>query len=307
MVSLSVHGFFGMKNFGDDLFCCAAEQVAGRHFPGARSFLAAPPLDGCGLESLFPQAIPTKWFSRPDALGAGIRMMTGSRAFTRTSTLVLAGGSVATRLAGVRRAQAHASRFLPKRWIALGISVGPFVNDADEGMVADFLRRFQFIGVRDTASLERCHDFGLADRAVMMGDLVALLRWPESPDTRTGGRVVMVPCRSASAGLWSNMVQLAVDSGHAVAVLSLNSHPDYGDDEIARDNHEYLAQSGVDSILLRYQDLGVADAWNLLGGARAVISGRLHGAISAYLQGVPFALIDYQEKCRTSAPTRAHV
>ena len=37
--------------------------------------------------------------------------------------------------------------------------------------------------------------------------------------------------------------------------------------------------------------------WHGLAGCRAVLSVRLHGAITAYLCGVPFSLVEYHRKC----------
>jgi polysaccharide pyruvyl transferase WcaK-like protein len=86
-----------------------------------------------------------------------------------------------------------------------------------------------------------------------------------------------------------------------VDVYSLNEHADHGDQPLAADAHRALQDHGIATRWLRYRDQGPLAMARSIGGCDAFISARLHGALVAYLYGVPFAIVDYHRKCRDFA------
>ena len=84
-----------------------------------------------------------------------------------------------------------------------------------------------------------------------------------------------------------------------VLMLVLNEHHSMGDANLTLAVAGLLEQEGLDVSVIRYTSipkiLGAIEACD------AVLSVRLHGAIAAFVQGVPFALVDYHPKCRDFA------
>jgi polysaccharide pyruvyl transferase WcaK-like protein len=86
-----------------------------------------------------------------------------------------------------------------------------------------------------------------------------------------------------------------------VDVFSLNGHPVHGDEALAADLQLRMRDRGVVATLRPYRGQDPLATVREIGRCDAFISARLHGAIVAYLCGVPFAIVDYHPKCRDFA------
>jgi len=82
-----------------------------------------------------------------------------------------------------------------------------------------------------------------------------------------------------------------------VRIFSLNSHPIHGDNQRSEYVSERLKAAGIAVELIDYAERGVIGTWRDIAACDAVVSVRLHGAITAYLCGVPFILFEYHKKC----------
>jgi polysaccharide pyruvyl transferase WcaK-like protein len=86
-----------------------------------------------------------------------------------------------------------------------------------------------------------------------------------------------------------------------VDVFSLNGHPTHGDEALAEDLQSRLRERGIAVMLRAYRGRDPLATVREVGRCDAFISARLHGAIVAYMCGVPFALVEYHPKCRDFA------
>ncbi len=303
-----VVGFYGVSNYGDDLFCEAINLSSDRLFPGEKVRIVSPvDLSGRGRPKL-PRWL-TRYFGSSGVAGILSRLVTGLYIAVRGDLIVMGGGSVLSDVHGVRRLQQLVARLTGVRFAALGVSLGPFTDDVSRNRVAAFANTFERLVVRDRESVEQAGDMGLTEKCVLGGDLASLYpRAGQHRATLSDGRkrIMVIPCRyegfrpaELARGVASALEENSLSSDDVgISVLSVNNHDAYGDDALAAELVTELKALGHRPTGLNYEDLGVKETWDLIAVQDAVISGRLHGGITAYLASVPYTLIEYHTKCK---------
>ncbi len=314
-------GYYGMRNFGDDLFgvLCAA---AARRYWDADPLLVGPGLDGVQARATWPAMLPSALYGSSGALGKAARVMGFVRGLRASDVLVMGGGSVITARESFRKPMMlSAMRRGRLQLAALGVSVGPFPDAASEASAAAFVRQFSYLSVRDRRSYELARRMGLETIAHHGRDLAGLLRDVRplssrslASDDRSVPRIGIAPCRydvrsdhpAPTPTQWHDAVvhavaRMAARTPLQVEVFSLNAHAQHGDEALAAQLQHRLRERGVVTRLHAYgggDPLATVDA---IAQCDAFISARLHGAIVAYLCSVPFAIVDYHPKCRDFA------
>lgn len=166
-MKILVIGAYGESNFGDDVLMRVAAGILKTNFPGSE------------IHFLSQQSPPPRLF-------ADVQMVDGQTAETGLYDFVVFGGgtqffsfgqgllrriagkirSIAKVFAGrAKSSQDPASPF--PSWInrvpnfGLGLGFGPFASAAHERHIAGWMRRFAFVGVRDSYSLEFGRRHGL--------------------------------------------------------------------------------------------------------------------------------------------------
>ncbi|WP_330476580.1 polysaccharide pyruvyl transferase family protein [Terrabacter sp. C0L_2] len=291
-------GYFGMDNFGDDLFVKTIAADPGRYTGAEEVVFGCPPIGGIQASYSWSGRLLRKQFQNEGRIGGIVRLAVGLEGLLRCRTLVMGGGSVLSSLEGVRRVQAKLTRRSRFKWRAVSVSIGPFERNSDADEVLDFLSRFDSVAVRDERSYRLAVSKGLGQVTQNWGDIV--LGSPPANVSRIPGRIVLIPCIDAPWEHHSGTIlaikefaateQLALD----VVVLSVNSNSTHGDDEFSERCAGAL--SGVPVRRLRYVDIGVRETWELIGSASLVVSGRLHGIIAAMANGVPSVGFEYHQK-----------
>ena len=99
-----------------------------------------------------------------------------------------------------------------------------------------------------------------------------------------------------NAALFEGVAQYVKREGVSVRIFCLNTHPRWGDEELSRKLQERLEGQGANVEWISAKD-NLLGCWQGLATCDAVLSVRLHGAITAYLCGVPFSLVEYHRKC----------
>lgn len=313
-------GYYGMNNFGDDLFgaLCAA---AARGYWNAEPLLVGPVLDGVQARYTMPPSFPAAWYGGSGAVGKASRLLSFCRGLRGSDVLVLGGGSVITARQSFRKPlMLSAQRRGKVQLAAVGVSIDPFESARSEAEVADFMSRFTYLAVRDRRSYRLAASIGLADITHQGRDLAGLLPLLAATPVRTPRaaeapyRIGIAPCnytqgRDYPAPSWSSLQAPLLDALTALAgaralqveVFSLNEHPLHGDSVLADELHARLQARGVRAQRWRYARQGPWGAVEAIANCDAMISARLHGAIVAYMLGVPFMIIDYHPKCRDFA------
>jgi polysaccharide pyruvyl transferase WcaK-like protein len=196
---------------------------------------------------------------------------------------------------------------------AVGVSVGPFVSAASQRRLVDVLRGIPYVAVRDGASAEALHAMGYPGKLTVAADLAGLLpeALGEDPDTprvsrnqrpRLGVTLLGVDYeaseedfRRRERALIGGIRMLAEKEPIDVTVFVFNTHPQHGDAGVSRRLASALSDlCGVREVT---EKDGVARIWREMRECDLGLHVRLHGAIFAYMAGVPFTLLPYQRKC----------
>jgi len=305
----SVVGYYGMSNYGDDLFLEAIRGASGELMPGLRIRVVG------GFAALEPrkrslEGLKARLYASNSTAGAAYRLALGIYAVATSGTIVLGGGSVLWGVTGVREIQRRMSNMLTTRFMAFGVSIGPFASLSDRDNVTRFVRVFDRVVVRDASSLVLGRSMRPMAEVSLGGDLAALYNPPpetrvrDSATRRIGFSVCAYPgfgvddaaraARALAAALKHTRKDGITDE---VVVLALNNHRDSGDDTLATAAQMALSEQSINSSVARYADYGVAGTWHLISSLDALLAVRLHAAITAYLTSVPFALVEYHSKC----------
>lgn len=298
-----VVGYYGMRNFGDDLFCVVAahHRIAVQH---ERDLLfACPRIPGLEADFLVPAGVCERLYGREDRVGSLTRTIFGLIGYLRASTILLAGGSVLERVHGVRRLQLVLHTLgLKRRWLAAGVSLGPFADASAKAAVSHLLRNFDALWVRDHDSASLAQEMSIAHRTVLGTDLAALLPSTSSAMPIEDGPLVIVPYGGLSLQATQTLIEhLAAglreqSERRRIVLLTLNNHSSRGDDQMAAFASTQLKRYDIEHQVVRYDTVGLAGVIDLLASASALITGRLHGGIVAYLNSVPFVLLEHHHK-----------
>jgi polysaccharide pyruvyl transferase WcaK-like protein len=316
-------GYYGMRNFGDDLFGVLC-STASRLYWNAEPTLVGPTLVDLEGGSTWPRRFPLDLYGATSAAGKCSRLLSFVRGVHGNDVLVMGGGSVITARESFRKPlMLWANRRRGLQLAAVGVSIGPFADRADEAIVAEYASHFSYLSVRDRRSYELALDLGL-DRVTHHGrDLAGLLSLlVPTRSARVGMRadhggplhIGIAPCRysprpdhpAPTMDAWQDamieaLATIALRSPLQVEVFSLNGHPHHGDQALAEDIQSRLRARGIDADLRLYRGDDPLAIVRDICRCDAFISARLHGAIVAYLCGVPFTIIDYHPKCRDFA------
>jgi polysaccharide pyruvyl transferase WcaK-like protein len=316
-------GYYGMRNFGDDLFGVLCTTAA-RLYWGAEPTLVGPALADLDGESTWPQRLPLDLYGATGAAGKCSRLLSFIRGVHGNDVLVMGGGSVITARESFRKPlMLWAKRRRSLQLAAVGVSIGPFADRADEAVVAEYARHFSYLSVRDRRSYELALSLGL-ERVTHHGrDLAGLLSLVVPTGSARAGmiadhgrplRIGIAPCRytprpdhpAPTMDAWQDamidaLAAIAPRAPMQVEVFSLNGHPHHGDQALAEDIQSRLRARGMDAELRLYRGHDPLAVVRDICRCDAFISARLHGAIVAYLCGVPFTIIDYHPKCRDFA------
>ncbi|GAA5075207.1 polysaccharide pyruvyl transferase family protein [Lysobacter panacisoli] len=313
-------GYYGMCNFGDDLFGVLCSAAARRYW-NADPCVIGPPLAGAGADSTWP--LPRTFYGASGAVGKAARLFGFARGLRGADVLVMGGGSVINARESFRQPMMlSAQRSGKLQLAAVGVSIGPFADAAGEETAANFVRHFTYLSVRDRRSFELARRMGVEHITHAGRDLAGLLPlvsadpgWiPSTGSDRSVPCIGLAPCSytvrddhpSPSPAQWhdaaiSALSRMSARTPLQVEVFSLNGHPRHGDAALSRELCERLRSRGVP---VRIREYAGGDPLMIVQAIRecdAFISARLHGAIVAYLCGVPFGIVDYHPKCRDFA------
>lgn len=325
MTSRKLHvgftGYYGMNNFGDDLFGAICSAAADTYWH-AEPRVAGPVITGVDARYTMPRWYPASLYGGAGALGKASRLYSFRRALHASDVLVMGGGSIINARESFRRPMMLSAQQRGKiQLAAVGVSIDPVEDAAAEASVADFVERFAYISVRDRRSYDLATKMGLRetlhhgrDLAGLLPLLIPLRRTDPGAVPKDPVRIGVALCnygeasgyaapdkQSMQSALVVALVKVARGRSVQIDLFSLNEHDQRGDYALAQTFRRQLQQQRLDARLLRYRGLGPAAMAQEIGRCDAFVSARLHGAIVAYLQGVPFTIIEYHQKCNDFA------
>lgn len=310
---LALTGYYGMNNYGDDLFAICSYSAALKYWPSFDPIILSPSLTNFQANYGFPSLLSDKIWQLHSPAGQIARACTLVSNSMRVEKYVFAGGSVFTSsTVGVNDLVLSLTAYKAISLSAIGVSIGPFKRSCDEKKVKERLKRFDYIAVRDQISYQRLESYGLDAKILESADLAGVLPLilPVSAENDThnddslliGFSPCCMPERPDLEKLYCDIfvqavTQLPAHRRVSVNVICLNQHYKVGDVDLCIYVKDALDRHGVANSLTFYNDIGALNTWSMISRLDAYISVRLHGAITAYLCNVPFFLFEYHEKC----------
>lgn len=306
-MDITFTGYYGMQNYGDDLFGVLSTYGARKWWPNSTPKILAPAISGHQEVFTIPRIVPAEIYSRTDIIGKTIRSIFALREMSNGGKLIFSGGSLfSSNRSKIFETLATNSRRKSKSLAAMGVSIGPFDSISSEKSLISFLRQFDYISTRDLSSFEKLESYSLNARIANCRDLagIAPLAFSDIETHHTPKRYIgYASCHLFNDKLSQNSFDeifiqaIKRRQDLPVKVFNLNSHQKLGDMRHNAYVYERLRESGVQVELVDYSKIGVLRTWKEIASCKAMVSIRLHGAISAYLQGIPFILYEYHKKC----------
>ena len=313
MKSIGFSGYYGMANYGDDLFGVVSALAARHYWPSIEVRIIAPRLDCFAAAYGVPSFVPPQLYRRLDVVGLATRATTVLGNAALVDKYVYAGGSTfhSGRL-DVMRILFWINRRRASYFSAIGVSIGPFETISDERATKKLLSYFEYVAVRDKRSYDVVNSFDLDVPLVLAADLAGTVplvhkkkgvaRARQLTDITVGFSPCFLIGRAREAKRYCDCFVNAVrvmsrEINFHVKIICLNEHEEVGDVDLCNYAKNELAAVDVASEVVRYRNLGVLATWDEIAGLDAYFSVRLHGAITAYMCKVPFYLFEYHQKC----------
>jgi polysaccharide pyruvyl transferase WcaK-like protein len=305
-------GYYGMMNYGDDLFAIVSAAAAQHYWLNWDVAIMGRRINGVNSDFVVPD-----WFPQNLYASTGLAAKLSRLAFLlggtwRANKFIFCGGSLfSSQSSGVRDVFCALKHNTPHFLSAIGVSIGPFSSLEDEKKINKILKNFEYLALRDEASYQIAQSFNLPGKIVLSGDLAGIMpQFVDSSGSKSANfvkRIGFSPCflgkTPAIAKKYCDTfissithIKASVSDVHVV-ILNLNNHPKIGDVELSVYVKNELDQRNISNELLNYSDIGVMNTWKTIAGFDAYVSVRLHGAVSAYLTRTPFALFEYHVKC----------
>lgn len=307
MKSVVFTGYYGMKNYGDDLFGVVSAYGAATWWPQFSPIILAPRIAGQTERFSVPALISADRYAGSGSIGKLIRTLFSTKELLQGGKFVFSGGSLfSSNRSRIMDMIQRISRVSGKQLSAIGVSIGPFDSSASEAAVVAFLRRFEYISVRDHASYTLLQSYQLDASIAVGSDLAGLMPALAGTIQKPARQTLVIgyaPCRIRGQPETTRRIDdlfiAAVTRRRdvSVRVFSLNSHVLHGDNEQSDYVSRRLTAAGIAVERVDYAERGVLGTWRDIATCDAMVSVRLHGAITAYLSGVPFILFEYQKKC----------
>lgn len=314
-MKITLNGYYGFANYGDELFNLATVLAARRWWQGHETDILGPPVAGIDARFRVPGWFPRWLYTAPEFHGKLGRLSFLTGAMLTRDLIVYAGGSTLSYGSIMKKVQRMAAERDIIQFAGIGVSIGPFADAADEAEAARFLRKFTYFSVRDKKSVVMLEKMRVPVKPLLARDLVGVLPSllpPVKPasvassqpltlgvslcnhERHTGGDVSREERRNAA--LVEGVARFAQRERMKVRIFCLNAHPLWGDAELSRRLQLLLQERGV-SLEVVSAENNLLGCWYGLASCSAVFSVRLHGGITAYVCGVPFSLVEYHVKC----------
>ncbi|QIR98926.1 polysaccharide pyruvyl transferase family protein [Vibrio diabolicus] len=299
-------GFYGMRNFGDDLFSSISSHGAAKYWNENNVKIIGPKVDNSNVYYSIPNEKMLNIYSSHGFLGKSYRLWNSLSNAINSETVVYSGGSLFSNVSSSVRE--FVDSYSGAQLFALGVSVGPFINSHDELKVKQKLSKFKYISVRDKTSFDIVNSFELDSKIVQSCDLAGLI--PEIYNFHKEDsdfiKVGFSPCnnvnnpeemRSFCEDFYNSILKLSKFINLEVTLFNLNTHSIIGDQKLNNRLYYRLINSGINCKIISYSSCGIEKTISLINNLDLMVSARLHGAVAAYTLKVPYILYEYHKKC----------
>lgn len=307
-------GYYGMKNYGDDLFTKVINWGNKEFWESEAKFLS-PKVKGVDAKFWVNSSFMIALYQNKSIVGKIVRSSINIIAAFSSNYLIMAGGSTIGSLSSNTMMKLHIllAKLKITKFAGIGLSVGPFFNSEDYNNAKKYLSYFEFLYVRDKNSYEIVKEMGCVENLFLANDLVGLLPLVDKDSeievdyTEKKKKILGVSlCNferfnqlpTVDEENRNNFIIDAIkkfkhDTGYSVVIFCLNTHESNGDVELS----ERLAEElDFDAEIIFFDD-NLENTLKKIRECTIFFTIRLHGAITAYLYDIPFSLVEYHEKC----------
>ena len=200
---------------------------------------------------------------------------------------------------------------------AIGVSLGPYKNTEDERAVVSYLKRLDFLALRDEYSYQLALSYNLPFKPINAFDLAALLpaiyEDPLAAHTqRSGEKVIGISAcyferyrnhtdldneERREAYLKRLLLEITKHTNAKLRFFEFNGHPVVGDQKITASIINFLKANQIDNIEFIPYNPNTAYIYNKVLECNLMLSVRLHASIFACFGNIPFFLLEYHRKC----------
>ncbi len=303
-------GFYGFQNSGDDVFL-ETTAWATKNLMNEMS----PVYFGNNL----PQLVnPYTEYSKANFKGHD--RLIAAYELRNAAYFISAGGSTFSRHKknSYKEIAEYVKKYYNKKLKtgAIGVSIGPFKTKEDEYNVQEYLKRMNFLAVRDRRSFEYVNALNLPYKPVEAFDLAALLPevYKDIPFNKEHNfenkKIIGISICPVESITNKNFIEKEEQRNKKIQELIkklnslhdnlifrffiINGHKNIGDENLTKKMIENLGIHNYE--IVPYQNK-VYDIWASIKNCDFMIATRLHAAIMAAYADVPFILNEYHQKC----------
>lgn len=298
MPLVTLIGYYGRKNIGDDIMLSALESGLHDRIPGCR-------INICSAAQLPIQTRPATHVIVTPSLVGRVRKLAS---LAESKTVIWGGGTCLyedgpgglSGLRGLRRMQ-RICRLFGTRFALIGVGVGDIHTFAGRRLVSSIISDADLVVCREAESVRLATELAAGQEIHMGGDLAFLAAIPEAQTTKERAlkpRIVAFCGTSYHAGdadlvrRYRAMIEQWLNSG-VEKILFIPMHQGTASDNdlhyrlsdgLLNDRHEHIAYATVDECLAA------------LRRCDAAVSFRLHGVVLADFVGTPCLAVAYSPK-----------
>lgn len=300
-------GYYGMRNSGDDALLLASVMGAKNELNAKKLIVSST----SNASPLGPDIILNKLHQ--DQSFKGQNRLAHYRAAYNSKRIIFGGGSVFHTAQDIELKRQMMALCGSDESIAVGVSMGPFSNKQAELQCKEFIKECSFIGVRDRKSLQIAKDLVPEANVKLTFDLAPLVTltpfFSIKKRKENGVLINICPVPVNASGetnsheqeeLLKNMKEVITlawkQTKLPITLISLNGHPDYGDDELCK---RLILRCNKD-IPIKFEPYQSSPlkVIELIKSYRAFLSMRLHGCVYGYLANTPVLALNYHNKCQ---------
>jgi polysaccharide pyruvyl transferase WcaK-like protein len=314
------HGYYGVNNSGDDAFVEVASWGAQKYW-------------GCTNHLFFASELPktitkTHCFSPHKSYANFIKAI---YSIFSSDIFVSAGGS--TFHSSLKKTDLRTYAKLKKNLLpssvagAIGISLGPFTSVQSEKNTVEYLKKLNFLALRDKYSYDLACSYNLPYKPVEAFDLAGLLPAiynglsASSPlKAKSEEKVIGVSICNYERYSKGDLTKEKHRNNYFMEVLApfvkepmikfrffiFNGNDKYGDKEVTAELVDKLKDIGMTNFEIVPYLNNVKLTWDKIKECDIVISTRLHASVFACFADVPFFLLEYHRKCTDFLDDVAH-
>lgn len=299
-------GYYGMQNSGDDALLMAS-------LFGAREYLNCTKIAvaSTGKIRLDPETTISASLKKEQEW-RGQNRLTHYLQALQSKRVIFGGGSVFHTASDINQKRHMIKLADAKKSMALGVSLGPFVNTEAELACQKFLNECGFVALRDQLSYDIAKTLAPQANIKKTFDLALLLANHPSFVSNQGERngLLFNVCPVAKNAFGSTdpfeeelrikalcevIKALWKRTGERITLISLNGHKNLGDSVLSDTICEKLrTEMPIAAIPYNANPLKVI---NVISHFKAMVSMRLHGNIFAYMTNTPCISLNYHPKC----------